>query len=219
MFTGIVKEIGKIKSLTPNSSGVSLEVYSKSLLTEMEVDDSVSINGACQTVTALGSDYFRVQAVHTTLEKTGFGSLAIGDEVNLELALQLKTRLGGHLVQGHVNGLGKIKRLTKRGDNYEVWLTFPPQCAPYIVKEGSIAIDGISLTVADLNRAENMLMLAIIPHTWEQTALRNRTVESSVNIEVDIIAKYVENLLFYQANTNADPKKDLSVDWLREMGF
>lgn len=218
MFTGIVKEIGCVKSMTANSSGVSLEVYSKNLIAEIEVDDSVSINGACQTVTHIGADYFRVQAVHATLEKTTLGALQIAQEVNLELALQLKTRLGGHLVQGHVNGMGKIARLQKKGDNYEVWLTFPPQCAPYIVKEGSLTVDGISLTVADLKREEQTLMLSIIPHTWEQTALRHRVVGSAVNLEVDIIAKYVENLLFYQSQKQGN-QSALSLDWIREMGF
>jgi len=218
MFTGIVKEIGKIKSMTPNSSGMSFEVYAPHLIAEMEIDDSVSINGACQTVTELGSNYFRVQAVHTTLEKTGLGHLKIGEEVNLELALQLKTRLGGHIVQGHVNGIARIRSCQKKGDNYDVWLTYPPHCAPYIVKEGSITVDGISLTVADLKKEEYQLMLAIIPHTWEQTALRNRVAGSSVNIEVDIIAKYVENLLFYHSHESMK-KRDLSVDWIREMGF
>lgn len=218
MFTGIVKEIGRVKSITPNSSGMSLEVYSKNLISEIEIDDSVSINGACQTVTHLGADYFRVQAVYTTIEKTTLGTLQVGQEVNLELALQLKTRLGGHLVQGHVNGMGKISRLQKKGDNYEVWLTFPPHCAPYIVKEGSLTVDGISLTVADLKREEQTLMLSIIPHTWEQTALRHRVVGSVVNLEVDIIAKYVENLLFYQSQKQGN-QSALSLDWIREMGF
>lgn len=218
MFTGIVKEIGKVKSLTPNSSGLSLEVYAPALIKELEIDDSVSINGACQTVTELGRDYFRVQAVHTTLEKTTLGKLSIGEDVNLELALQLQTRLGGHLVQGHVNGMGSIVTVLKKGNNYDVWVSYPPHCAPYIVKEGSITVDGISLTVADLKREEHQLMLSIIPHTWEQTALRHRSSGAHVNLEVDIIAKYVENLLFYQSHNQA-PKKDLSVDWIKEMGF
>lgn len=218
MFTGIIKEIGKVKSLTPNSSGLSLEIYAPKLIGELEVDDSVAINGACQTVTHFGPDFFCVQAVHTTLEKTTLGKLRIGDEVNLELALQLKTRLGGHLVQGHVNGMGNIVAVLKKGDNYDVWLSYPPQCTPYIVKEGSITVDGISLTVAELKREEHRLMLSIIPHTWEQTALRNRNSGSVVNIEVDIIAKYVENLLFYQSK-GLGASKDLSLDWIKEMGF
>ncbi len=218
MFTGIVKEIGKVKSLTPNSSGLSLEVYAPALIKDLEIDDSVSINGACQTVTELGGDYFRVQAVHTTLEKTTLGALSIGEDVNLELALQLQTRLGGHLVQGHVNGMGSIVTVLKKGNNYDVWVSYPPQCAPYIVKEGSITVDGISLTVADLKREEHQLMLSIIPHTWEQTALRHRRSGALVNLEVDIIAKYVENLLFYRSQNQAS-KKDLSMDWIKEMGF
>ncbi|WP_127715447.1 riboflavin synthase [Halobacteriovorax sp. HLS] len=218
MFTGLVKEIGIIKAVYPNQEGVEIVVQSKVLLPEIGIDDSVAINGACQTAVKIKDNCFHVQTVHVSLEKTTLGSLKSGDEVNLELALQLKDRLGGHLVQGHVNDVAKIIRIDSKGENYQVKLKVSPQQMKYIVKEGSITIDGISLTVSDVDKEGSAFMVSIIPHTWSNTVLRNRTVGSAVNIEVDILGKYVENLLFYKQNhTNSSPT--LTEEWIRSKGF
>lgn len=209
MFTGLVKEIGKIQKIASNKEGKELTISSKVLIKEMGIDDSVSVNGCCQTVTRLDDHTFTVQAVHVTLEKTTFGSLKEGDEVNLELALRLSDRLGGHLVQGHVNGVGTIRSIEKTGKNYQIRVSEPEALSKYIVKEGSIAIEGISLTVA--RRTSNDFEVSIIPHTMDHTILRNKKVGDKVNLEIDILAKYVESIL--------GGKKDLSMDWIRSKGF
>jgi riboflavin synthase len=218
MFTGLVKEIGIVKAIYPNQEGVELIIKSKVLLPEIEIDDSVAINGACQTAIKIKDDCFHVQTVHVSLEKTTLGNLKSGDEVNLELALQLKDRLGGHLVQGHVNDVAKIIRIDSKGENYQVKLKVSHDQMKYIVKEGSITIDGISLTVSDVDKEGSAFMVSIIPHTWQNTVLRNRTVGSSVNIEVDILGKYVENLLFYKQN-HTNSTSSISEEWMRSKGF
>ncbi|MFG1493963.1 riboflavin synthase [Halobacteriovorax sp. ZH4_bin.1] len=196
MFTGLVKEIGKVVSVRSNAEGKLIEVSCKELLPEIAIDDSVAINGACQTAVKITNSTFVVQTVHTSLEKTTLGSLRSGEEVNLELALRASDRLGGHIVQGHVNDVGQIVQIQSRGNNYLVTIKVNSKQMKYIVKEGSITIDGISLTVADVFKADSSFQLSIIPHTWENTVLRNRSVQSLVNIEVDILGKYIENLLF-----------------------
>jgi riboflavin synthase len=209
MFTGLVKEIGKVKRVSSNAEGKILEIESKELLPEIGVDDSVSINGACQTAIEVGSNSFVVQAVHTTLQKTTLDLLKVGDEVNMELALRASDRLGGHIVQGHVNDMGYIADIRNLGKNYLVTIKISSKQMKYIVKEGSVTIDGISLTVADVFAADNSFQVSIIPHTWDHTVLRNRHVGSSVNIEVDILGKYIENLLFHNGQATKSPGIEL----------
>jgi riboflavin synthase len=218
MFTGLIKEIGIVKSVRPNQEGVELIVESKVLLPEIGIDDSVAINGACQTATKIGDNCFHVQTVHVSLEKTTLGSLRSGDEVNLELALRLQDRLGGHMVQGHVNDIAKIINIDSRGENYLVKLKVSASQMKYIVKEGSITIDGISLTVCDVDLEGSAFMVSIIPHTWNNTVLRNRKSGSAVNIEVDILGKYVENLLFHKGN-HTTSTTSISEEWMRSKGF
>lgn len=196
MFTGLVKEIGKIKRVTKNTEGALIEVYSETLLSEIEIDDSVSINGACQTAIAVSDKTFLVQAVHVTMEKSSLGKLKAGDEVNLELAMRISDRLGGHIVQGHVNDIGTVRDIRNTGKNYLVIIGVSSSQMKYIVKEGSITIDGVSLTVSEVYKADCSFQVSVIPHTWDNTVFRNRRIGSSVNIEVDILGKYIENLLF-----------------------
>lgn len=212
MFTGLVKEIGKIKSIRKNAEGAVLEIYSNTLINEIAIDDSVSVNGVCQTATAVSENYFTVQAVHATLEKTTFNEFRNGDEVNLELALRPMDRLGGHFVQGHVNGVSSISSIVNKGKNYLVTIKTPRESERYLMDEGSIAVDGISLTV--YKKLEGAFQLSIIPHTWDNTILRNKRNGSHVNLEVDVLAKYVENLLKYSGDS-----KKFSKDWFAERGF
>ncbi|PIK14345.1 riboflavin synthase [Halobacteriovorax sp. JY17] len=218
MFTGLVKEIGIVKSINGNQEGKELVIYSKSLIKEISIDDSISINGACQTATRVSDDHFCVQTVHTSLDKTTLGSLRVGEEVNLELALQLSDRLGGHLVQGHVNSMATIVDIQNKGKNYTVKSKINRDQMKYIVSEGSITIDGISLTVAAIDRDQNTFTVSVIPHTWLNTVLRNRKIGSIINIEVDILGKYVENLLFYKGSHKTS-ESQMSEEWLRSKGF
>jgi riboflavin synthase len=193
MFTGLIKEVGEIKSVVTNSEGKLIGIKSKELIREIGVDDSVCINGACQTVSKIKGDIFFVQAVHVTLEKTTFGTLRPGNPVNLELSLRPSDRLGGHFVSGHVNGTGQILKVVSQGKNYLFTVKYPKDLEKYIIPEGSISIDGISLTVAYLKKGE--LTVSIIPHTYEKTSLGSKKVGDKVNLEVDLLAKYLEKLL------------------------
>ena len=211
MFTGLIKEVGRVKEIRSNPEGKELIIKSCDLLLEMGIDDSVSVNGACQTVTKGKKDSFMVQSIHVTLEKTTLGNLKPGDPVNLELALKANDRLGGHFVQGHVNDTGVISNIKSIGENYLYTVRYPKNLGKYIISEGSIAIDGISLTVARLNRETSELTVSLIPHTMENTNLASLKVGSKVNLEVDLLAKYIENLLSHGEN--------LSKEWLVSKGY
>jgi riboflavin synthase len=213
MFTGLVKEVGIVKSIKSNQEGREIAIYSKTLIKKVAIDDSISINGACQTAIRVLDDSFYVQAVHTTLEKTTLDTLRVGEEVNLELALQLSDRLGGH-----VNAVATIVDTQNKGQNYLIKSKIEHEQLKYIVKEGSITIDGISLTVAELDRNEGTFTVSVIPHTWLNTVLKNRKVGTKINIEVDILGKYVENLLFYKGSHKTS-ESQISENWLRSKGF
>lgn len=197
MFTGLIKDIGKIIEVKNIEEGKILKIQSKKLVPLMKIDDSVATNGVCLTVIAKTVDSFDVQAIHTTLSKTNLGSLIAGSNVNLELALLPTERLGGHFVQGHINTVGSISNIEKCGQNIEVSITYPKEYRKYILAEGSIAIDGISLTVSAV--AENGdFTVSIIPHTYKNTTLSEKSSGDSVNIEVDMLAKYIENIIKYR---------------------
>jgi riboflavin synthase len=199
LFTGLIKEIGTIKSIRSNAEGKEITISSSTLLPEIMIDDSVAINGCCLTATKINSNSFRVQAIHVTLDKTIIGTLKPGSKVNMELALRAMDRLGGHFVQGHVNGIGEIKNINSRGKNYEVSIEVPSDIKKYLIQEGSIAIDGISLTLAKVD-STNIVSVSIIPHTWDNTILNTKKAGSVVNIEVDVLAKYIENFMNIKKN-------------------
>lgn len=246
MFTGLIQEVGQVKSIQTTSAGRRLVISAPFLLSksEVKIDDSIAVNGVCQTVSELSSNYstFTVDTVNTSLEKTTLSNLRIGEEVNLELALALKDRLGGHLVLGHVNGVGKITEILLSGNGSAtsssriVWIQVSPEIERYLVAEGSVAIDGISLTVAYLRNSKERseMGLAIIPHSWKHTILRNKKVGDLVNIEVDILAKYLEKIIGNHSSISGNNKNNdnnqinpnrnssgsnITEDWLRERGF
>ena len=201
MFTGLIQEVGTIVSVTQNAEGKEFVIKAPALIKEIQIDDSVATNGCCLTATKISGDTFKVQAVHMTLEKTSIGTLRNNDKVNLELSLKPNDRLGGHFVQGHVNTMGKIKQIKTIGDNWEIEVAFPVEYRKYMISEGSITLDGISLTIARLSA--DTLTVAIIPHTLEKTTLGGKKVGDVLNLEVDMIAKYIENFLRF----NKDPRK------------
>jgi len=207
MFTGLIQEVGTIESITTNPEGKEFVIRAPSLIQEIKIDDSVATNGVCLTATKIQGDTFRVQAVHMTLEKTSIGSLKPQDKVNLELSLRPHDRLGGHFVQGHVNALGKIKQIQMTGKNWEIEVSFPKELRKYMISEGSIALDGISLTIARLT--DSSLTVAIIPHTLEKTSLSSKKVGDVLNLEVDMIAKYIENFLKF------NPDQTKNQEWAR----
>jgi riboflavin synthase len=206
MFTGVTEELGKVSQVYPNK----LVVNARKVLEGTRIGDSISLNGACLTVVALATDNFTVGVVPETLRRTNLGLLKPGDVVNLERPLALGGRLGGHLVQGHVDECGKVVSLRNEGDAVVMRFEAPPGVMRYVVAKGFIAIDGISLTVVERNT--DSFTVSVIPHTRQNTILGKRRVGDTVNLEVDIIAKYVEAL--------AVPKdKGVTAEFLQEHGF
>jgi riboflavin synthase len=201
MFTGLVKDIGTIERIIANQAGQQLIIKSSKLLSQIKIDDSVAVNGCCLTATEIMNESFKVQAVHVTLEKTTTGKLAVGDKVNLELALRASDRLGGHFVQGHINGVGKMVKTNQRGDNFELSIEVPSELKKYMIQEGSIALDGISLTLSHVNES-NIVVVSIIPHTWHSTILHTKRNGDMINIEVDVLAKYLENFMLNAQKNN-----------------
>lgn len=213
MFTGIIEELGKIATTNPIAGGLSIKIEANKILEDISVNDSVCIDGVCLTVTNFDNSGFWVDAVGATLEKSTFASVKPSSFVNLERSVRLNDRLGGHLVQGHVNGIGTISEIKKLGENYLLKITVPESLERYVIKEGSIAVNGISLTIADLDK--NLISISIIPHTWQNTNLKFKKVNDKVNIEIDILAKYVERLL----NRNNTSENDITENWLKEIGY
>lgn len=193
MFTGIVEELGVVRGLTRVDHGVKLEVSVGRLIEDIGLGSSVAVNGVCLTVTGIESDVLAFDVSAETLERTNLKYAESGIRVNLERPLTLASRLGGHLVQGHIDGTGSLIGVDSAGEGYLMRFGFPSGLRQYIVEKGSIAVDGISLTVAGLD--SDSFQVAIIPHTWHSTNLSRITPGTAVNLEVDIIAKYVERLM------------------------
>ena len=211
MFTGIIEEIGEIKEFSVQGNNALVVVECKKILDGTKMGDSISIDGVCQTITKINSNGFSAQVSSETLSVTTFSRFKKGTKVNLERALTLSTRLGGHLVSGHIDGTGSIKGMKKQGDFYDIEFEVEKELVKYIVKKGSITVNGISLTVADIE--SNKFRIAVIPETFENTNLKCLDSGSFVNIEVDILAKYVEK--FLSRNNNSV----INEDFLKENGF
>lgn len=201
MFTGIIKEVGEILEKIENEEGVRFKIKSTELIKEMNVDDSVSVNGACQTIVDKGENYFWVQAVKMTLDKTMFKNLKVRSAVNLELAMRPVDRLGGHFVTGHVNGIAQVIELLDIGDNREIIFKVDDDKIKYLIAEGSITVNGVSLTLAEVSN-NGHFKVSLIPHTLENTNLGELAVLDIVNIEYDILIKFVENLIFSRKSHN-----------------
>lgn len=193
MFTGIIAEVGSVAALTRRGGGIELAVRAATASAEMNVDDSIAVNGVCQTVIAVDGDVLRVEAVEETLKKTTLGRLRTGSPVNIELPVRLNDRLGGHLVQGHVDCVGTVARVAKQSMSWLLDIEYPPEFSKYLIPVGSIAVDGISLTVAALKGST--FTVSIIPHTLEWTTLGGAEPGMEVNLEFDMIGKYIERLL------------------------
>mgnify|MGYP002802842084 FL=1 len=215
MFTGIVEEKGQAEGIQRGKQSAVLTIRAKTVLEGTKIGDSIAVNGVCLTVTSLLSDRFSADVMHETLDRSALAGLRRGSLVNLERAMAADGRFGGHIVAGHIDGTGRITRI-KRDDN-AVWYTIQaaPQLLRYIVEKGSIAMDGISLTVARLE--ETAFSISAIPHTVAQTVLQNRREGDLVNLETDIIGKYVEKLLTPAPETPASG--GLTRDFLARHGF
>ena len=195
MFTGLVAELGRITAIEKGESSAVFTVAAPALITQIALGDSVAVNGVCLTATSIAGDSFTADVMVQTLAVTSLSQLAVGSPVNLELAALLNTRMGGHMVQGHVDGVATVVGLTP-GDKWAQFdITVPEKLAKYIVNQGSICLDGVSLTVGEINDANNVVTVWLIPETLERTNLSAKQPGDLINVEVDVLAKYVERLL------------------------
>ncbi len=222
MFTGIIEEMGIVKSI--KSKVITIEA--NKIFDDLKLGDSVAVNGTCLTVSSFegktSPKIFNADITSETLSRTNLGNLKSGFKVNLERALTLNGRLGGHIVLGHIDGVGIIKNISKNAEDIELTIEVPPNLIKYIIEKGSVAVDGISLTVAKVNK--NYFSVAIIPHTLKETILYYKKAGDKVNIENDIIGKYVEKLLsFNNINKNNDNKNsninNINMEFLIKNGF
>ena len=193
MFTGIIEELGTLIAGVEEGSGLRLQFSADKVLSDLKIDDSIAVNGVCQTVIARNSSSFEVISVSETLKKTTLRSLKSGEKVNLERAATLSTRLGGHLVQGHIDGTGMVLEMLNVGGSWECHIELPEEFMKLVSPQGSIAINGVSLTIADIE--SNRIKIAIIPHTYVMTNFQSLRAGERVNIEIDCIAKMVERLV------------------------
>jgi riboflavin synthase len=217
MFTGIIEEVGTIRRVASTSNGSRVEIGSRLVLAGARRGDSIAVNGVCLTVVGLGPDHFASDVSAETLRRTSWRFARAGTAVNLERPLTPSSRLGGHIVQGHVDGTGTLTEARAEGEGWVVRVSFPPDLGRYIVEKGSIAVDGISLTVAALG--PDWFEIAVIPHTWRATNLSALARGAPVNLEVDILAKYVERLLAPASATSADAPRNLTLERMRELGY
>lgn len=219
MFTGIVEEVGRVSSIKNSTNSEILTIEAEKVLEESKIGDSISVNGVCLTVTDISSKSFSADIMHESLKRSSLGELKKGSRVNLERALKLRARLGGHIVSGHIDGVGKIKSIKK--DDNAVWYCIEAneKILKYIIEKGSVAIDGISLTVAEENDKD--FSVSVIPHTRAASNLSEKKIGSRVNIENDCIAKYVEKLLHLDGDISKEKSKESNIDmkFLIENGF
>jgi len=202
MFTGIIQAKGKILKISSSIDGKKILIEASKICKELEIGDSVAVNGVCQTVVEISNNTFTVDTVNETLKKTTLNELKIGSIVNLESAVKPTTKMGGHFVLGHIDTCGNIMQINKLQKSAEFFISFPLNFRKYLAQTGSIAIDGVSLTTAQI--FDSSFKVALIPHTLETTIFSNYKVGVQVNLEFDIIGKYVESILLYSANIKAD---------------
>lgn len=215
MFTGIIEELGKVVAIEPRETGSRIRIAAQLVCSDIRLGDSISVNGVCLTAVDVARDAFSADVSPETLSRSSLAALRSGDVVNLERALAAGARLGGHIVQGHVDGLGTIESLDKLGaDNWWLSVAVPRELERYFVFKGSVAIDGISLTIARVEPGR--IAVAVIPHTYASTNLRARKPGAAVNLETDVLAKYVERML---ASLDLKPNPPLTVEKLLDSGY
>lgn len=213
MFTGIIEEIGKIDSITRKGNSLSLRIKAEKIMSDISIGDSIAVNGICLTVTEFTKDGFCLDSMRETLEKTSLKNSKVGDLVNLERAMTANGRFGGHIVTGHIDGVGKIVEIKK--DEIATWYRIESnkKIMQYIIEKGSIAIDGVSLTIVDFTK--DSFRVSVIPHTLKETILSNKKIGSIVNLENDCVGKYIERIL----NINKKQESNISREFLLKHGF
>ena len=216
MFTGIIEEVGVVKSIRMGAQSAVITIQAEKVMEDIHVGDSIATNGVCLTVTSFDKNSYSVDVMHETLRRTNLGTLKSGSRVNLERAMAADGRFGGHIVAGHVDDQGTITSMEK--DDNAIWITIrtTPAVLKYIVEKGSIAIDGISLTVARVD--DKSFAVSVIPHTGANTTLLEKKPGDTVNLETDMVGKYVEKLLRYE-ESEEKPQSGITMDFLKSHGF
>lgn len=214
MFTGIIEELGKIASLEKHAEGAKIRIAANIVTKDTNEGDSIAVNGVCLTALDVKQSGFTADVSQETLDKSTLGGLKTGAKVNLERAVTPLTRLGGHIVQGHVDSRGKFVRAVQNGDFWTVRVAFPKEIGQYLVYKGSISVEGISLTIAELGA--DHFEIAVIPKTWELTNLSSLKAGDEVNLEADVIAKYVERILLYG---RSEQSENITIEKLSKLGF
>ncbi len=217
MFTGIIEELGRVRSIERRGEGVRITVEARVVSEGTREGDSIAVNGVCLTALDVRRDSFAADGSRETLQRSTLGTLRAGSVVNLERAVTPATRLGGHIVQGHVDARGRFLSAEDHGGSWTVRISYPPEIARYLVFKGSVAVEGISLTVAAL--AEEHFEVAVIPKTWAVTNLSALRPGDAVNLEADIIAKYVERILGLEAKKQSSETTGLTLEKLSELGY
>jgi len=215
MFTGIIEEFGVVKQIDKGLNSAKLHILAKVILDEMAIGDSLTVNGVCLTVINFDADSCSMEVSPETLNTTNLGSLKVGDGVNLERAMRLHKRLGGHLVSGHVDGVGTITARSQEGNSIVLTIEASKEILRYCIKKGSVTVDGVSLTINDLD--DRQFTISIIPHTAKNTTLGIKSVGAKINLENDPIAKYVER--FLQAKDLTSPESNINVEFLKKHGY
>ncbi|GGF75679.1 riboflavin synthase [Alteromonas lipolytica] len=216
MFTGIIEALGTIESMANHGDAIRLKVATGKLdMSDVALGDSIATNGVCLTVVDYSPHHYSADVSAETIRLTGFAQYKPGTRVNLEKAMQVNSRFGGHIVSGHVDGVGVVSRIIQHSDYVEIWIKAPDELAKYIAHKGSITVDGVSLTVNKVDGSE--FMLWIIPHTLQETVLGTYQTGTKVNLEVDVIARYLERLML--GDKAAQKKADISLEFLAENGF
>lgn len=216
MFTGIIEELGAIAGIDKHAKGARIRITAKTVTDETLEGDSISVNGVCLTALDITKNSFVADVSQESLNRSTIGSLKLGSKINLERAVTPSTRLGGHIVQGHVDGTGKFVQALQEGDFWTVKVSYPREIGQYLVYKGSVSVEGISLTISKLT--DEYFEIAVIPKTWELTNLSSLKKGDSVNLEVDVIAKYVERILQY-GNASKNKSDGITMEKLQELGF
>lgn len=225
MFTGIIEETGKIESVANGNKSAIITIIADKVLKGTKIGDSIAVNGVCLTVTSISGNKFTADVMAETIRRSSLGTLKHGSKVNLERAMAADGRFGGHIVSGHIDGTGVIRSLEREDNALWVEIETPDKLLKYIVEKGSIAIDGISLTVAKLT--DDSFSVSVIPHTGEETTLLAKKPGDIVNLENDIVGKYVERLMNFNTSqkspfdnkTATSTKSNITMDFLTENGF
>lgn len=227
MFTGIIEAIGTIKAIDINGQGARLKIATNSLdMSDVNLGDSIATNGICLTVVDFDRSSYSADVSNETLQRTGFKGYQVGMQVNLEKAMLASTRFGGHMVSGHVDGISEVLSITNNGNSIEYWLSLPSDLAHYVAEKGSVTVDGTSLTVNALEKSSSQekFRLTIVPHTVKETIFAHYQVGTKVNLEVDLIARYLERLLTKDTSkdatlNSASKTSNVTETMLKKAGF